>query len=221
MPPEILFTSNHIIIINKPAGLPVHPGPRGGPSVEDFFPLWRRGHDGPWLAHRLDADTAGCLVIARRKSTLIKLQAAFADGSVSKIYWAVVRGEPAESEGIVDLPLEKHNAREGWRMAPDARGKSAQTIWRCLAAHAGQAWLELKPLTGRTHQIRAHCAAIGHPILGDSTYGGGSPPLMLMARQITLPLEPPITATAPVPAHLQAALQCFAGGLIRLRQDSR
>lgn len=208
MPPEILFQSNHLLVIDKPAGLPVHAGPRGGTSVEDFFPLWRRGHDGPWLAHRLDADTAGCLVIARRKSTLIRLQLAFSEGAVRKIYWAVVRGVPAAAAGVIDLKLEKHSAREGWRMAAGA-GKPSRTVWRRLGAGRGLAWLELEPRTGRTHQLRAHCAAIGHPIIGDAVYGGEKPPLMLMARSIALPLDPPVSVTAPVPAHMRAVLREF------------
>lgn len=207
MTPEILYQSNHLIIIDKPAGLPVHPGPSTTASVEDFFPLWRRGHDGPWLAHRLDAGTAGCLVIARRKSTLIMLQQAFAEGRVRKTYWAIVRGITADHAGCITLPLVKTSTQGGgWRMSAGCTGQSARTHWRRLGAIRDRAWLELAPETGRTHQLRAHCAAIGHPILGDDVYGNGTPPLHLFARRIELPLEPPVSAAAPVPPHMRAAL---------------
>ena len=207
MTPEILFQSNHVIIINKPAGLPVHPGPRTDASVEDFFPLWRRGHDGPWLAHRLDTGTAGCLVIARRKSTLILLQRAFAEGRVRKAYWAVVRGMVSEPTGRITLSLNKISTAEGgWRMKAGDKGADACTSWRRLGATKRRAWLELNPETGRTHQLRAHCAAIGHPILGENVYGDDRPPLHLLARRVELPLEPPVAAIAPVPPHMRAAL---------------
>lgn len=214
MIPEILFQSNHLIIINKPAGLAVHSGPRTAASVEDFFPLWRRGDDGPWLAHRLDADTAGCLVIARRKSTLKLLQQAFAANRVRKTYWAIVHGIPPQGQDLIDLPLAKTSAPPGWRMMPDGSGQRARTCWRRLGQAGKQAWLELKPETGRTHQLRAHCAAIGHPILGDPVYAGEPPPMHLLSRAVTLPLEPLVTAVAPPPPHMLKALEAsgYASG---------
>jgi tRNA pseudouridine32 synthase/23S rRNA pseudouridine746 synthase len=219
MTPKILFQSNHLLIIDKPAGLAVHRGPRARNSVEDFFPLWRRGHDGPWLAHRLDADTAGCLVIARRKSALITLQSAFREGRVRKTYWAIVGSVPRQDHGIIDLPLLKVSTPEGWKIAPDQKGQPARTVWRCIAAGAGCAWLELTPQTGRTHQLRAHCAAIGHPILGDGIYGNTKSPLLLLARSIILPLDPHVTATASVPEHMQDALRRL--GFNPDQQDAR
>jgi tRNA pseudouridine32 synthase/23S rRNA pseudouridine746 synthase len=204
---EILFQSNHLIIINKPAGLPVHPGRRSEVSVEDFFPLWRRGDDGPWLVHRLDADTAGCLVIARRKSTLIALQSAFAKGQADKTYWAIVKDIPRQDHGIINLPLLKHNTPRGWKIIVDPKGQPAFTAWRRLETAAGHALLELKPRTGRTHQIRVHCAAMDHPILGDSVYGESGPSLSLLARHIALPLDPPVTATASLPPHMREAMK--------------
>jgi tRNA pseudouridine32 synthase/23S rRNA pseudouridine746 synthase len=204
--PAILCQDNRLLIIDKPAGLPVHPGRAGGPSVEDFFPAWRHGKNGPWAAHRLDQDTAGCLVIALKKSALLAAQAAFAAGTVQKTYWALVRGVPDQASGVIDLSLAKQTAARQWKMvfAPD--GQPAVTAWRLRGTGAGFSWLELHPRTGRTHQIRAHCAAIGHPVLGDAVYGGGAGRLMLLAREILLPLEPPVGATAPVPAHMRAGL---------------
>ena len=210
--PPILFQDSRFVVIDKPAGLPVHAGPGGGACVEDSFPLLSRRRDGPWLAHRLDADTAGCLVIALRRAALHAAQAAFAAGTVRKTYWAVVQGGPAEASGTIDAPLAKRTAREGWRMVVDAAGAAAVTDWRVCGRAAGLAWLALHPRTGRTHQVRVHCAALGCPILGDPVYGEAGAPgragarLHLLARAIHLPLEPPVDATAPPPGHMGTAL---------------
>ncbi len=198
-------------MLNKPAGLPVHAGPRGGPSVEDWFPLLSRRRDGPWLAHRLDADTAGCLVVALRRAALLAAQQAFAAGRVDKTYWAIVRGQPSALAGCVELPLAKRNHHTGWRMVPDSAGAAAATAWRLRGVAEGLSWLELHPLTGRTHQVRAHCAALGCPVLGDWVYGGGEGPLQLLARAIELPLVPPLAATAPIPPHMEHRLRQCSG----------
>ncbi len=202
----ILFQSPHFVVLNKPAGLPVHAGPGGGPSVEDAFPMLSRRKDGPWLAHRLDADTAGCLVVALRKQALLAAQAAFHAGTVRKTYWAVVHGVPATEAGEVASNLQKHNLRTGWRMEPAPEGLPARTAWRRMGQTGDFAWLELHPFTGRTHQIRVHCAVLGHPILGDPIYGRGDGPMQLLARAIALPLEPPVSAIAPPPSHMHEAL---------------
>ncbi len=201
----ILFADQRLVVLNKPAGLPVHPGPGGGPSVEDCFPALSKRRDGPWLAHRLDADTAGCLVVALRKAALVAIQAAFAAGTARKTYWAVVAGEPEAGSGTVDAPLRKLQHRLGWRMAVDPAGQASVTDWRVLGRAPGLAWLELTPRTGRTHQIRVHCAHAGWPVLGDPLYGSGDG-LHLLARAIALPLDPRVAAIAPPPAAMQAAL---------------
>jgi tRNA pseudouridine32 synthase/23S rRNA pseudouridine746 synthase len=243
--PPILFRDQRFVVLDKPAGLPVHPGPKGGKSVEDWFPLLSRRKDGPWLAHRLDADTAGCLVIALRKAALIAAQAAFAEGGAEKTYWAVVADGPVADAGTVDAPLARRDAKAGWRMTVDPSGQRAVTDWRVLGRAEGLTWLELHPHTGRTHQIRVHCALLECPILGDPIYGanrmdgkgkknrslplwegaGGrgricsdhaaapplpqtftDAPLHLLARSISLPLDPPLAATAEPPPHMHAAL---------------
>jgi tRNA pseudouridine32 synthase / 23S rRNA pseudouridine746 synthase len=202
----ILFQDDRFVVLDKPAGLAVHPGPRGGPSVEDWFPALSRRRHGPWLAHRLDADTAGCLVVALRRASLHAAQAEFAAGRAGKVYWAVVRGTPSAGAGVVSAPLLKRTGRTGWRMVVDPAGQHAETEWAVRGQADGLSWLELRPRTGRTHQIRVHCAGLGCPILGDPVYGGGDGKLHLLARSIKLMLDPKLHATAPPPAHMRAAL---------------
>jgi tRNA pseudouridine32 synthase/23S rRNA pseudouridine746 synthase len=204
----LLFQDRRFVVIDKPPGLPVHAGPSGGPSVEDLFSQFSRRTDGPWLVHRLDADTSGCLVIALRRAPLIAAQALFASGAVRKTYWAVVAGDVRGTDGTVSAPLRRVSDRKGWRMVADpGSAQPAITDWRVLGTAGRLTWLELRPRTGRTHQIRVHCTMLGTPILGDERYGTGGGRLHLLARAIHLPLDPPVDATAPPPPHMLAALR--------------
>jgi tRNA pseudouridine32 synthase/23S rRNA pseudouridine746 synthase len=206
----ILFQDQRFAVLNKPPGLSVHPGPRGGPSVEDFFPTLTRRRDGPWLAHRLDADTAGCLVVALRKAALIAAQQAFASAGAHKTYWAVVRGSPESDRGAVSAPLLRRSDKSGWCMVVDDAGQRAETTWQVCGRGPGIAWVAFHPITGRTHQIRVHAAHLGWPILGDPVYGAADDPavpLHLLARAIRLDLDPPVIAEAPPPGHMLAALR--------------
>lgn len=213
LPPEIaariLLLRDDLLVLDKPAGLPVHRGPRGGASLEDWLEPLRLGKRHlPQPAHRLDTDTAGCLVLGRTKPALAALGAIFAGGRAEKTYWAVVRGGPAAERGRIDAPLRKvSSAARGWRMEAHPEGQRAVTHWRVLGRGEGLTWLELRPDTGRTHQLRVHCAGSGWPILGDALYGGGEAGgLHLLARAIGLPMEPPVAAEAPPPAHMRGAL---------------
>ena len=222
----VLFRDERFVVINKPPGLPVHAGPNGGASVEDIFPLLSRRRSGPWLVHRLDADTSGCLLIALRRDALRAAQAAFAAGTVRKTYWAIVRGGPELDQGVVRMPLRKQTSRAGWRMVANPTGQDAVTEWRILGRAEGVAWVEARSLTGRTHQVRVHCACLGCPVIGDPVYGGGPGKLGLLARELTVPLTPRVQATAPPPDHMRAALvsrgwgETFAIAGIRVRMPA-
>ncbi len=215
---RILYRDGLIMVIDKPAGIPVHAGPGGGANLEHWFPLLRFGlPEPPALAHRLDRDTSGCLVLGRHKKALRRLGKLFAEGQVEKVYWAIVSGVPREPEGRIDVALAKQpRGTVGWRMVVDRNGQHAVTDYRVLGAADGRAWLELRPRTGRTHQIRVHCAALGCPVVGDPAYGGPEDHSMqLHARAITLPLyptKPPIGVTAPVPPHMRSLLPALGYG---------
>jgi RluA family pseudouridine synthase len=208
---RLLHRDALLLVIDKPAGLPVHAGPRGGENLEQHLDALRFGlPKPPALAHRLDRDTSGCLALGRHRKALARLGKLFAEGRAEKTYWAVVEGAPSAPEGRIDRPLRKLERKTGWRMVADPAGQPSMTEWRTLGVGRGVSWLELRPRTGRTHQIRVHCAELGCPVLGDPTYGRGGAPLHLHARRLALPLypaRPPIVAEAPVPPHMRAALE--------------
>jgi len=210
---RILYRDGLVLVVDKPAGIAVHPGPGGGPNLESGFDGLRFGlpHP-PALAHRLDRDTSGCLVLGRHAKALRRLGALFAGGQVEKVYWAIVEGEPPETEGSIETGVKKLTCGAGWRMVIDPTGQRAVTDYRVCGAAGGRSWLELRPRTGRTHQLRVHCAALGCPVVGDPVYGSSASkePLQLYARSITLPLypaRPALEITAPVPPHMLAALR--------------
>jgi len=202
----ILYRDEHLMVLNKPHGLPVQGGPGITCQLDASLDALRFGSEHrPRLVHRLDKDTSGVLVLARTPGSAAKLAAAFRGRSVEKTYWAVTARRPIPPEGRIDLPLRRITAAGGQRTAPaerdDKDAARAITDYRTLD-HAGQklAWLQLRPLTGRTHQLRVHCVAIGAPILGDVTYArpdqnnafsatvaGLSEALHLHARALLLP----------------------------------
>jgi tRNA pseudouridine32 synthase/23S rRNA pseudouridine746 synthase len=300
-----------MLVLDKPAGLPVHRGPKAGVSLEDYFDVLRFGLPRPpALAHRLDKDTSGCLVLGRHRKALAHLGLLFKHGKVGKAYWAVVEGGPDAEEGAVELSLGRLDHTRGWWMKPDPNGLPSLTTWKVLGrsspwpeggtafpapdpgpgltsrpgdgdsaradlmslalsrpspslpsrpqqagesavregaesgsgapglsaafarspfregrSDAGAAspdgerrikltWLALTPVTGRTHQLRVHCAASGWPIVGDNIYGTAprfsAPPQLLHAREVVVPIsknKAPVRVVAPVPAHMREWLR--------------
>jgi tRNA pseudouridine32 synthase/23S rRNA pseudouridine746 synthase len=214
---RLLYRDGLMLVIDKPAGFAVHRGPKGGESLEDHFDALRFGLPrSPALAHRLDRDTSGCLVLGRHRKALASLGKLFKSGAVEKTYWAVVEGAPDADEGTIALPLGRLDETRGWWMKHDPNGQPAVTKWKVMGRRSSghSAWLALEPVTGRTHQLRVHCAEMGWPIVGDAIYGNaprtGGPILHLHAREVVVPLyknRAPIRAVAPIPPHMDAALQ--------------
>ncbi len=211
---RLLYRDDLMLVLDKPAGIAVHQGPpgKGGDFLEAHFDSLRFGLPRPpALAHRLDRDTSGCLVLGRHRKALQKLGTLFKAGRIRKTYWAVVVGGPDAETGTIDLPLATLEPGRGWWMKVDPAGLPSRTDWRVLGRHADRTWLELTPLTGRTHQLRVHCAAMAWPIVGDYVYGDRmtGERLHLHARAVSLPLyaaKSAIDVTAPVPGHIADAL---------------
>ncbi len=210
---RLLFRDGLMLVIDKPPGIPVHKGPKGGENFEAYVSELRFGLPrNPALAHRLDKDTSGCLVLGRHHKALEKLGLLFKQGNIRKTYWAVVEGHPPEPEGLIDLPLARLDQDRGWWMKVDPAGLRSQTRWTVLERMESYSFLALEPLTGRTHQLRVHCASQGWPILGDPIYGTGTKSaamLHLHARGVIIPLyknKEPIEVTAPLPEHMRGTL---------------
>ena len=214
---RVLYRDRLVLVLNKPPGMPVHAGPGGGDTVEDYFRYLCFEHPRPpALAHRLDRDTSGCLVLGRHHKGLRRIGKLFQGGRVGKVYWALTTGIPKTPQGKIDIPLRKLTPKSGWKMIPDPQsGQPAVTEYRVLG-HSPEhnlTWIECRPQTGRTHQIRVHLAHIGAPLLGDRVYGNVSEntrPMHLHARSVSLPLyaeRPNIEVTAPPPPHMHQALQ--------------
>jgi tRNA pseudouridine32 synthase / 23S rRNA pseudouridine746 synthase len=220
---RILFRDALMLVIDKPAGLPVHPGHGGGETLERHLDALRFGlPKRPQIVHRLDRNTSGCLVLGRHAKAISRLNKLFEERKVDKVYWAVVKGRPKEDAGEIDLAISPLAPDMPWRTKIDPDGQEAVTQWRVLARDPRHALLELRPLTGRTHQLRVHCAAMGWPIVGDSVYGDAHrgrrdegrkrTTLLLHARRVTIPLypkKPPIIVEAPLPDHMQPLVEAL------------
>jgi tRNA pseudouridine32 synthase/23S rRNA pseudouridine746 synthase len=253
---QLLYRDGLMLVIDKPAGMAVHHGPpnsdKSRKCVEDYFDALRFGLPrSPALAHRLDRETSGCLVLGRHRKALAQLGKLFKNGKIDKTYWAVVEGGPDADAGEIALPLGRLDDSRGWWMKHDPEGQPSVTRWQVLGRyspapwgeglgvgvekscasvdashhltpphptlpHKGGGkitWLALEPLTGRTHQLRVHCAEMGWPILGDAIYGtaprSGGVGLQLHAHDIVVPLyknRAPVRVMAPVPPHMRERL---------------
>jgi 23S rRNA pseudouridine955/2504/2580 synthase len=219
---RVLYRDPEVLIIDKPAGLAVQGGTATDQHLDRLLDgLCFEAPERPRLVHRLDRDTSGVLVLGRSAAAAAWLAAAFRHKETRKIYWAVTVGHPKLSEGRIDLALSKQGGGHGEKVQPDEEGRRAVTYYR-VVEHAGRraAWLALMPITGRTHQLRAHCVAMGTPILGDGKYGGREAylagvdlprQLHLHARSIRLPRPGGgmIQARAPLPAHMATTWRFF------------
>lgn len=179
-------------MLNKPQGIAVHKTPRGGEHLEQYFEHLRFDESRvPSLAHRLDKETSGCLVLGRTRASLARLSKWFEQGRIQKYYWAVVKGVPADNKGVISKPIIRRDLGRGkWVFECAEDGQEAHTRYKVLAHNITHAWLEMQPLTGRTHQLRLHAAHAGFAIVGDMFYSAsdGSIPLMLHARRIEIPM---------------------------------
>ena len=188
IPLDVLYEDPWLVVINKSAGLSVHPGA----GAEDttlvhglmyHFNKLSKGYDRsrPGIVHRLDKDTSGVLVVAKEDEAHEGLSIQFRDGLVKKEYIALVRGYPNEPEGVIDFPIGRHPVHRKKMSIVTRSPRVTVTIWKILDELVGATLLSVRILTGRTHQIRVHMAAIGHPVLGDSLYGG--PLFVIMGRK--------------------------------------
>ncbi len=223
----IIHRDDHAIVINKPPGLAVQGGSNTTRHIDGLLDGLRFGsEERPRLVHRLDKDTSGVLLIARTAAAAAFFTRAFRDKTTRKTYWAIVAGLPETRQGKIDLALAKRSGvgpkgARGERVHADDDGKDAVTYYTVIDSAGDRAsWLALLPLTGRTHQLRAHCAAIGTPILGDGKYGGAAAHipggaaahrLQLHARALEIPHPAgfTLTVTAPLPAHMLRMWEFF------------
>jgi len=185
---QVLYRDAMMLVLNKPAGLSCTPGGPPPHLTRHLGELTFGKTTLPQVAHRLDRDTTGCLLLGRHARALRDLARLFQERRISKTYWALAQGNwPPDCQRLEDA----------------IDGREALTLVRILGNRQGCSWLELQPLTGRTHQLRIHCANMGHPILGDDRYGRGEGPLRLHSRRLEIPFYPkkaPICIEAPLPA---------------------
>ncbi|WP_448659729.1 RluA family pseudouridine synthase [Sphingomonas sp. CJ99] len=211
------------IVLNKPPGLATQGGTKTFDHVDGLLDALQFDHEGrPKLVHRLDKDTSGALLIARSARAAAYFAKSFSSRTARKVYWALVVGVPSIEDGFIELPIGKQPGTGGEKMHVDEEnGQPARTRYRMIERAGNRAaWVELQPMTGRTHQLRVHMAAIGHPIVGDGKYGGPeaflsggiSRKMHLHARRIRIdhPDGGALDVTAELPAHLAASMDLLA-----------
>lgn len=219
----VIYEDEEVLALNKPAGLAVQGGTKTSRHVDRLLGAWGEGLERPRLVHRLDRDTSGVLVLGKTPAAAAKLAGAFAKRRARKIYWALVAGLPKPAEGVLELPLVKRGQGDREIMAPadpkDPKAEPAETEFVTVSRAADKAaWMALWPHTGRTHQLRAHMLAIGHPILGDPKYRteasaalSAGLKLQLHARRLVLPhpSRGALVLEAPISPELRAGFERF------------
>lgn len=218
----ILYEDADLLVLNKPAGLAVHAGSGVRHGLIEALRCARGGDENLELAHRLDRDTSGCLLVARHRAMLLELHRLLRAGGVEKRYLALLLGRWSNGERVVDAPLARDRVRSGERMVEVSEdgGRRARSRFRPLACGERASLVEVALETGRTHQIRVHAAHVGHPVAGDPKYGDrvfnrtlradGLRRMFLHAAQVSLPLEHarcPLQVSAPLPDDLAAVLE--------------
>lgn len=216
---EVIHEDAAIIVINKAPGRVVHPaaGHADDTLVNALvarYPELAQTFDGPrpGIVHRLDRDTSGVIVVARTEQAADRLSAAFAERSVEKVYLALARGRVTPPAGVIDAPITRDPKRRQ-RMAAVPGGRPSRTTYRVIDTSGEVSWLELRPESGRTHQIRVHLKAIGHPVLGDPVYGRASRRIGRTAlHAVRITFEHPVsgervTYSAPLPEDMLVALE--------------
>jgi 23S rRNA pseudouridine955/2504/2580 synthase len=219
----VLYEDEEVLILNKPAGLAVQGGTKTNRHIDRLLSAWGDGLDRPRLAHRLDRDTSGVLALGKTPKAAAMLSGAFARRRAEKTYWAIVLGNPNPGRGVIDAPLAKEGRGDRELMTPmetgDRRGEPAVSLYATVSrAGPAAAWLALRPVTGRTHQLRAHMLAIDCPILGDPKYNtpasrAASGPLKLQLHARSLAIPHPagglIEIKAPLGAEIEAGFARF------------
>jgi 23S rRNA pseudouridine955/2504/2580 synthase len=219
----VLYEDDEVLVLNKPAGLAVQGGTKTSKHVDRLLSAWGEGLERPRLVHRLDRDTSGVLVLGRSPGAAAKLAGAFAKRRAQKTYWAIVAGFPKPGEGLLELPLVKKGVGDREMVMPadpkDPKAEPATTEFVTIArAGPRAAWMALSPHTGRTHQLRAHMLAMGHPILGDPKYATEASDelsqglkLQLHARRLVIahPSRGTLVLEAPMSPEMRAGFERF------------
>ncbi len=219
----VLYEDEEVLALNKPSGLAVQGGSKTTKHIDRLLSAWGEGMDRPRLVHRLDRDTSGVLVLGKTPAAAARLSGAFAKRRAEKIYWAIVSGEPKPAQGTIELHLVKAGVGDREIVRPadpkEFGAEPAETDYLTVSRAGRRAtWLALRPHTGRTHQLRAHMKAIGHPILGDPKYGdetsaalSGELKLQLHARRLALPhpSSGQLILEAPLSPELRAGFEQF------------
>jgi 23S rRNA pseudouridine955/2504/2580 synthase len=216
-----IFEDDDVLALNKPFGLAVQGGTKTARHIDGMFAALGEGAARPKLVHRLDKDTGGLLLAAKNRAAAQKLTDAFKRREVEKTYWALVAGAPRPREGTIDLPIAKQTTGVGERVAP-AEGefaKRAISHFQTMDEAGPVTFLAMRPVTGRTHQLRVHAAAIGAPVVGDGKYGGAaaridgvSPKLHLSCRAMRFrhpKTGHAMTLTAPLSGHMAETWKFF------------